>query len=127
VFSTEDAEAYARYTLGDNAMMDEDLVRAVARADGRARSTMWHHWTAQCQGVDQMRVLSTWSSPVAVIQGSDEPFFEINYFDRLSVSNLWRGQVQIVPNAGHAPFWEYPAQYNRLLGQFLEEVTQGAT
>ncbi|MCS6828489.1 MAG: hypothetical protein NZ553_17880 [Caldilinea sp.] len=34
---------------------------------------------------------------------------------------LWRGAVQVIPGAGHAPQWETPEVFNALLGAFLAD------
>ncbi|MBI5676056.1 MAG: hypothetical protein HZC48_09585 [Nitrospirae bacterium] len=38
------------------------------------------------------------------------------------VDSLWRGDLQIIPNAGHLAQWEQPERFNRLLEEFIEEV-----
>ena len=32
--------------------------------------------------------------------------------------SLWRGQVQVIDAAGHAPHWEAPAAFDALLDAF---------
>lgn len=122
IFTAEDSATYARYTLGEGAIVEADFVAAVARSDGRARRIMWDHWTEQEQGVNQIEILRDWGSNVAIIQGRDEPFFDLSYFERLAKSSLWRGAVHVVDDAGHAPFWEQPDHFNGLLDQFLHDV-----
>ena len=39
----------------------------------------------------------------------------------LPMPTLWRGQVQVIPGAGHAPQWEQPAAFNSLLAAFVAD------
>lgn len=34
---------------------------------------------------------------------------------------LWRGQIQVIPDARHAPQWENSTVFNTLLTMFVEE------
>lgn len=119
VFSQEDAEMYAKYTLSLNKPLDDKLVSTVKRTDGKARQVLWSHWTELNQGCPQINVVENWQKPVAVIQGNDEAFFDNSYFNNINFKNLWQNKVHIIDNSGHAPFWEYPEQYNQLLEQFI--------
>ena len=121
VFTQEDAELYGKYTLSLNKPLDENLVATVKRTDGKARHVLWNHWTALNQGCPQIVVLENWHKPVAVIQGDEEAFFDNTYFDKINFKNLWNNKIHTIPKAGHAPFWEYPAQYNELLEGFLSD------
>jgi pimeloyl-ACP methyl ester carboxylesterase len=35
---------------------------------------------------------------------------------------LWRGAVQTIPGAGHAPQWETPEAFDALLAAFIAET-----
>ncbi len=123
VFSQEDAEAYTRYTCGVDQRPDPILSAAVKRTDGIARRIMWESFTAKRLGVPQRQAVETWDRPIAVIQGSDEPFFDNAYLDGITWRNLWEGRIHIVEGGGHAPFWAKPDAYNEILTRFLMDVT----
>lgn len=123
VFSGEEAEIYAKYTCGINLPPDPTLVNAVKRTDGRARRIMWDYVTVQNMGCPQREVIENTVIPVAVIQGGDEAFFSNDYFETLSFGNLWGGKIHIIENAGHAPFWERPDQYNVILERFIKDLS----
>jgi pimeloyl-ACP methyl ester carboxylesterase len=123
VFSDEDAETYACYTCGLVLPPDPVLVGAVKRTDGRARRIMWQTWTTGNVGCPQIRTVEGWPKPIAVIQGTADPFMSIAYLDRIRFANLWGGRVHAFEGVGHAPFWERPAEYNALLARFLADVT----
>ena len=117
-FSDGDAETYAKETIGTPAPF---LEAAVRRTDGRARRLMLAAFLAGC-GADQRRIVSTNPAPIAVITGADEPFVSNEYLSAFPYRNLWDRRVQIIPNTGHAPFWERPQAFNPLLERFLTDV-----
>lgn len=122
VFSQDDAEAYARYTCGVNLPPDPVLSAAVRRTDGKARRIMWNRWTLDGLGCRQRETVETWKQPIAVVQGSDEAFFDNAYLDGINWSNLWSGKVHIIDGGGHAPFFAKPDQYNEIFARFLADV-----
>ena len=53
--------------------------------------------------------------PIAVLNGAEDPFINLDYLDSISFKNLWRGQCQRIVGAGHAPFLQNPAVFNEIL------------
>ncbi len=64
--------------------------------------------------------------PLAVVHGAEEQLVNGNYFNTLTMPSLWRGGVQVIPGAGHAPHWEQPEAFNALLGAFLDACFDAA-
>jgi len=50
------------------------------------------------------------------------PPARLSYVAGLHYRNLWGNVCHIIPDAGHAPFWDQPAQFNELLGAFAADV-----
>ncbi|GAB5505575.1 MAG: alpha/beta hydrolase [Rhizobiaceae bacterium] len=123
VFSQEDADNYARYTCGVDLPPDPVLSAAVKRTDGKARQIMWTRWTEEGLGCPQRKTVESWDRPIAVIQGSDEAFFDNCFLDGIAWRNLWGGKVHVIDGGGHAPFWAKPAEYNEIFSRFLGELT----
>lgn len=44
----------------------------------------------------------------------------LDYLRKLTIPALWRGEVQLIPGAGHAPHQEVPEQFSELLADFSE-------
>jgi len=118
MFSEADIQAFARDTAGAPAPF---LEAAVRRTDGRARRLMMEAAMA-ARGADQRHVVSTSPVPVAVITGADEPFINNDYLLSFPYRNLWDRQVHVIPQTGHAPFWERPQTFNPLFERFLTDV-----
>jgi pimeloyl-ACP methyl ester carboxylesterase len=46
----------------------------------------------------------------------------LDYIKGLTMPTLWRGAPQVITDAGHAPQWEQPEQFNALLEALLLET-----
>ncbi len=123
VFTEEQVQTFARFIYSLTKPAPDYLVDTVRNCDGRTRQCMFADFLDPNSRLKhQITVVATWPKPLAIIQGSDEPFMAASYFDGLTYANLWRGAVQMIEGTGHAPFWEAPERYNPLLDAFLDEV-----
>ncbi|TIT61716.1 MAG: alpha/beta hydrolase, partial [Mesorhizobium sp.] len=118
VYSERDAERFETLCFGDSA--DPSFRDAILRTDGRLRVMVTRSMMAG-KGADQKQVVEQAAFPVAIINGEDDPFIRLNYFDTLDCGTLWE-QCHVVPGAGHAPFWERPDLFNPMLSRFAEAV-----
>lgn len=89
-----------------------ELLEAVQRSDGRARSAAVRSMS-HGEISDQRRAVEESTKPVAIVHGRQDPLLRISYLE--SLRNLWRGTPHIIENAGHAAFWDQPTIYNSLL------------
>ena len=76
----------------------------VARTDGRARKLMFEAFGGG-RGIDQRRTVGTSAVPLAVVNGANEPFVDLDYVDGVTYANLWEGTCVRLPGLQHAPFW----------------------
>lgn len=56
--------------------------------------------------------------------GAQEQLVNGAYFAALEMPTLWRGAVQRIAGAGHAPHWEQAAEFNALLAAFVAACAQ---
>jgi pimeloyl-ACP methyl ester carboxylesterase len=99
--------------------------KTFARTDGRARFFM----ISQIGVTDwprQMRMLREGKIPFAVLNGSDDPFLNHEYFRRLSYGAIWTGAPHDIAQGKHAPFFNQPELFNEALRAFLCEAAGGA-
>ena len=123
-FTDEQVDTFARYIYSLTEPLPPHLVEAVRRCDGRSRACMFGDFlNPESRLAHQITTVATWPKPLAIIQGTDEPFMSAAYFDGLTYANLWRGKVQMIEDCGHAPFWESPEVYNPLLDDFMSDLT----
>ncbi len=97
------------------------FVEDVLRADGRARKFLAAS-LAPGGFRDEAAVVRDLKAPLAVLHGAEEQLVNHAYFASLAMPTLWRGAVQIIPGAGHAPQWETPQAFDALLAAFIEET-----
>ena len=114
ILSEAEADSYARATCGTTANYESFLGEAVRRTDGRARRMMMES-AMRGEGVDQRNMVETDPRPVAVVNGADEPMINNQYLLDLKFKNLSGGTVNLIPGSGHAPFWDSPDRFNKLL------------
>lgn len=60
--------------------------------------------------------------PLAIIDGKEEQIVDLDYLKRLKAPTLWRGEVQVVADAGHATQWEQAKAFDKLLDDFASSV-----
>lgn len=71
---------------------------------------------------DEVKVLEGLKIPIAVILGDNDGYVNRSYIEELNIPTLWRGNIQIIPEAGHTPQWEQPERFNSLLGEFITDI-----
>jgi len=112
------AEAYvASFFAPGFADIPDFFVEDALRADGRAREQVA---ASLAPGVsrDEMQVVAGLEQPLAVLHGAKERLVNGAYFAKLSMPTLWRGEVQRINAAGHAPQWETPLVFDALIEAF---------
>ena len=72
---------------------------------------------------DELEIVKNLTAPLAILHGEEDQLINDSYFGTINIPTLWRSKVHFIKNASHCPQWENPEEYNRLLGEFVEEVT----
>lgn len=93
----------------------------IRRTDGPARGLMAAS-IAPGGYADEIEIVAKLSAPLAILHGEHEQLVNRAYIQTLKMPTLWRGAVQVIQDAGHAPQWEQPEQFNALLEAFLQET-----
>lgn len=119
--SPDEADRYARATCGTTANYEPFLGEAVLRTDGRARRLMMEA-VEQGKGADQRNVVKTSLIPIAVVNGADEEMVNNDYLKTVAFGNLWKRRIHLLPKVGHAPFWESPKEFDRLILEYMKDV-----
>ena len=119
----EMARQYAQSFLAPGASTDPTpFVQDILRTYGGARQTLGG--SVQPGGYkDEVKVVARMNTPLAVIHGAQEQLINGDYIQQMEMPSLWRGELQLIENAGHAPQWEQPERFNELLAAFINEVT----
>ncbi|MEI4480634.1 MULTISPECIES: alpha/beta fold hydrolase [unclassified Phyllobacterium] len=119
-FSEIDIENYARSTGGEP--FEDFFIEVVSRTDGRARRLMFEKFAAGT-GDNQKEIVANADIPIAVVNGVDEPFVNIDFVANVRYRKLWEGKTHTIKNSGHAPFWDKPDEFNPYLHRFIKDVS----
>lgn len=77
---------------------------------------------ARGEHADQRRLVETSSTPIAIVNGAEDPVIRARYFDKPRYANLWSGRRHDIPGAGHAPFVTATPLYNHILALFAKDM-----
>jgi pimeloyl-ACP methyl ester carboxylesterase len=115
------ARAYAASSLAPGSPLPLDTLEAdILATDGRARAGLGASIGAG-RFADEVAIVSSLPVPLAVLHGEGEQLVSLDYLRGLAAPTLWRGQVQLIEGAGHAPHLEQPARFAALLTAFVED------
>jgi len=118
-YSERDIERFEWLCFGGMAAPGfRDTIR---RADGRSRA-VFARSLQRGDGADQRHAVEHASVPVAFVNGANDPFVRLSYFNGLAVPLLFEDQPHVIADTGHAPFWQDPAGFNPILDRFLASV-----
>jgi pimeloyl-ACP methyl ester carboxylesterase len=118
-FTNADALAYGTAMMGGSAHLTAQLLACIKRTDGKARQFLFESALAGI-GSDQRRTVETLDKPLCVVHGAREPFVRLDYLCSLDYRALWNNRIHVIGDAGHAPHWESPAEFNNILLNFHE-------
>jgi pimeloyl-ACP methyl ester carboxylesterase len=120
--SDEEARAYAEaFTAPRSALELDEIVTDVLRTDGAARAGLGAS-LAEGRYADEIAIVTALTRPLAILHGAGEQLINLDYLRTLSIPALWRGEIQLIPGAGHAPHLETPDAFTALLTRFLAET-----
>ena len=70
---------------------------------------------------DEIQAVASLSRPMAVVHGTGEQIIRRDAYDTIFMPTLWKGAVQYISDAGHAPHWENPLVFDRLVQEFAND------
>jgi non-heme chloroperoxidase len=76
------------------------------------------------RAVDNDDLLPTIRRPVLITHGAEDAIVKMEVAERHRAS-IAHATTHIMPDAGHAPFWDAATSFNRRLGAFCDEVACG--
>jgi pimeloyl-ACP methyl ester carboxylesterase len=119
---TAAALSYATSFLApDSAFPRDGFVADILATDSAARAGLFSS-IGEGRFADEVDVVARLTRPLAILQGVDEQFVSLEYLRGLVVPTLWRGAVQMLAGAGHAPHLEAPQEFAALLTRFVTDV-----
>jgi pimeloyl-ACP methyl ester carboxylesterase len=120
--SQAEAQAYAAsFTAPGSALSTSEFVSDVLATDGAARTGLLASIGAG-RFADQVAIAAGLRQPLAILHGAGDQFVRLDYLRALTVPALWRGEIQLISDAGHAPHQETPEQFTALLTDFAGDL-----
>lgn len=117
----EQARAYAASFLARGSALPLDAFESdILATDPAARGGLGASIAAG-RFADEVAIASTLTVPLAVLHGSEEQLVSLDYLRGLNLPTLWRGEVQVIDGAGHAPHVEQPEAFAALLTAFVDD------
>lgn len=71
---------------------------------------------------DEVEIAATLGRPLAILHGEGDQVVSLPYLRTLAIPTLWRGEVQVIPGAGHALHREQPAAFDAALTEFVADL-----
>ena len=115
----EQATAVAELMLRPGAEPPPSFVEAILKSDGQMRAQLA---ATAANRKDSVEIVANMTVPLAVVHGAEDRLVNVDYIRSLKLPTLWRGEVQMIEDAGHAPHWERPKRFNALLADFVADV-----
>ena len=122
ILTEEEALAWsARFFSPGANDIPEFIISDIMRTDGKARECLGAS-AVKGEFKDEIGVVAGLSIPMAVTHVEEEQMINYAYLKRLAIPTLWRGEIQVIPDAGHTPQWEQPDRFNELIDEFIESL-----
>jgi pimeloyl-ACP methyl ester carboxylesterase len=120
--SPEQARAFAASCTAPGSVLSLDEFTAdILRTDGAVRAGVFAS-IREGRFADEVAIAAALQRPLAVLHGQDEQLVNLGYLQQLTIPSLWRGGVQLIAGAGHAPHQETPGKFTELLNQFITDL-----
>jgi pimeloyl-ACP methyl ester carboxylesterase len=120
--SPAEALAFASsFVAPGSALPLDEFTADILGTDGAARAGLFAS-IGEGRFADEVDIVAALGRPLAILQGDGEQLINLDYLRRLTIPSLWRGAVQIVAGAGHAPHEEVPDEFTGLLEQFIADL-----
>jgi pimeloyl-ACP methyl ester carboxylesterase len=107
--------------FGSNEPVPDELVTELGRSDPKFRQYLGATISAVHYS-DEAAIVAAMTQPLAVFHGAEDALINLSYIESLRMPSLWRGAVQVIDRAGHAPQWSTPRAFDALVGDFVRSA-----
>jgi pimeloyl-ACP methyl ester carboxylesterase len=120
--TADDAAAYAASFVAPGSPVPlDDFTAGILATDGEARDGLSMSLNAG-EFADELALVADLRVPLAILHGTAEQLVNLDYLRTVRTPTLWREEIQLVADAGHAPQEEQPEAFESLLTQFLTDL-----
>lgn len=120
--SEAEARSFAEsFTAPGSPLETGEFVADILATDGAARAGLGAS-VGEGRFADEVAIVAELRRPLAIVHGAGEQLVNLDYLRKLTIPALWRGEVQLISGAGHAPHQETPRRFAALLTDFIGDL-----
>ena len=119
--SDEQIAARVASMMCPDASLPREFLDDVTQSDPRFR-TEFPASLASVGFADEVRIVEDIGRPLLVLHGALDQIVRLDYLQGLDLPSLWRGQIQVIPNAAHAVHWEAPGLFDAVVREFVDDI-----
>ena len=108
-----------RYVIKEYGSSIKELIK---KTDYRFRK-YYGNWIRSGEFINQKEFLTHNQTPVAIFHGENDNLVNLEYIFGIKVENLWKNEIQLVPDSTHSPQIENPQEFKSLISNFLKDLT----
>jgi pimeloyl-ACP methyl ester carboxylesterase len=123
--SESEAKTYAESFVAPGSALAGEFVPDILATDGAARAGLAAS-VADGRFADEVAIAAGLRRPLAIFHGAHDQLVSLDYLRKLTIPALWRGDVQVIGGAGHAPHLEEPTRFADLLTDFIRDLAPQA-
>lgn len=124
-WTNEEAMSFSKNSAaaGIEKFWEQWMYEDAKNTDSRCRMIMAERFLEKDKGgVDQVKVVENADVLIAVVNGAEEQFVNLDYLDGIKWKRLWKRECVRLDGLHHAPFWEDPKVFEKVLVDFFEDV-----
>jgi pimeloyl-ACP methyl ester carboxylesterase len=120
--SEDQARTFASvFTAPGSTLPLDEFTADILATDGTARASMIAS-VGEGRFADEIEIVESLRQPLAILHGESEQLVSLDYLRTVPAAGLWRGEIQLIKGAGHAPHEETPEQFATLLEEFISDL-----
>ena len=94
-----------------------EIMKMISQSDPEFRAILPISY-AKGKISDELDIVKKSNLPKAIVHGKKDRFVRADYLESLQLSNIFRGGIQYIPDAGHTPQMDQPDVFNEILLNF---------
>ena len=108
--------------IGPTNIIPKEFVEDILSVDKVMRTKLGESFVSE-NFVDEIEIVQNLKIPIAIFNGEKDEFLNYGYIENIAIPTLWQNKIHYIKNAYHAPQFEQPEIFNKLLNNFIEDIS----